>query len=178
MLAPISPPVRKTGFSGPLAFLSVHHRISVHGETRIEERQDLVYRADAKPGSPTATPAPAEDWPGAASWQITPDPTLLFRYSAITFNGHRIHYDHPYATGVEGYDGLVVHGPLQAIWMLNLATTILGQVPPVFAYRGVSPLICGNAVRVEAREQTGGLTLRVRRADGVVTMQASTMARP
>ena len=165
-------PTYKTGSSGPLAFLSVHHRISVGGETRIEERQDLVYREDAKPGSPAATLAPAEDWPGATAWQITPDPVLLFRYSAVTFNGHRIHYDHPYATGVEGYAGLVVHGPLQAIWMLNLATTILGHVPPVFAYRGVSPLICNTPVQVEARPEAGGLALRVRREDGVVTMQA------
>ena len=83
---------------------------------------------------------------------------LLLRYSALTFNAHRIHYDLPYATGVEGYAGLVVHGPLQAIWMLNLAATMLGRNPARFRYRGLSPLICGGSVRVEARAdgQTSG----------------------
>ena len=97
---------------------------------------------------------------------------LLFRYSAITFNGHRIHYDLPYATGVEGYGGLVVHGPLQALWMLNLAATMRGRLPATFRYRGLSPLICGVPVQVEARRQGETIALRVRRPDGVVTMQA------
>ncbi len=109
----------KSGASGPLGFVSITHLWRVEGQTRITERQDLVYRDDPKPGQ-SANPAPAEDWVPDAVWQITPDPVLLFRYSAVTFNGHRIHYDLPYATGVEGYEGLVVHGPLQALWMLNL----------------------------------------------------------
>ena len=167
-------PTYKTGSSGALAFLVAHHRILSGGTLRIEERQDIVYREDAKPGAPT--PTPAADWPEATAWSITPDPVLLFRYSALTFNSHRIHYDQPYATGVEGYGGLVVHGPLQATWMLNLATTILGRLPVIFAYRGLSPLICGTPVRVEARAAATGLDLRVRRADGVVTMQATVTA--
>ena len=161
----------KSGASGPLGFVIITHLWKVGGQTRITERQDLVYREDPKPaGAPT--PPVAEDWQQDAVWHITPDPVLLFRYSAITFNGHRIHYDLPYATGVEGYGGLVVHGPLQALWMLNLAATMLGRLPAAFRYRGVSPLICGVPVQVEAQPQGETIALRVRRHDGVVTMQA------
>ena len=162
----------KTGSTGPLGFVTVQTVYAVAGETRITERQDVVYREDAKPGQAALPPA-AEDWPQAKRWQITPDPVLLFRYSALTFNGHRIHYDHPYATGVEGYAGLVVHGPLQAIWMLNLATSLIGQLPATFRYRGLSPLISGSPVAIEAHLSPDGLALRVRRANGVVTMQAT-----
>lgn len=162
----------KSGASGPLGFVNVTHQWRVDGQTRITERQDLVYREDPKPGR-TANPTPAKDWSPDAVWQITPDPVLLFRYSAVTFNGHRIHYDMPYATAVEGYDGLVVHGPLQALWMLNLSTTILGCLPHSFRYRGLAPLICGNAVQIEARHQADIIALRVRRRDGVVTMEAT-----
>ena len=166
----------KTGSTGPLGFVSVHNVYAVAGEVRITERQDIVYRPD---GKSTSSPAsrPTEDWPQAERWQITPDPVLLFRYSALTFNGHRIHYDHPYATGVEFYAGLVVHGPLQAIWTMNLATSLFGHLPAMFRYRGLSPLICGVPVAIEARPSPEGLALRVRGTDGVVTMQATAIAK-
>ena len=162
----------REGRSGRLGFVTLRHRYRVAEALRLEERQDIVYREEPRPGTaPTAHPA--EDWPGAHTWQITPDPTLLFRFSALTFNGHRIHYDHPYATGVEGYPGLVVHGPLQAVWMMNLATHLAGRLPARFSYRGLSPLICGAPVAIEARPEEGGIELRVRRmADGVATMAA------
>ncbi|MDA3858965.1 MAG: MaoC family dehydratase N-terminal domain-containing protein [Roseovarius sp.] len=167
----------KQGRSGALGFVTQRHDYSVDGVPRLSERQDIVYREDPKPGG-TTTPAKSEDWPGAESWSITPDTTLLFRYSALTFNGHRIHYDYPYATEVEGYDGLVVHGPLQAIWMMNLATKVFGHLPARFVYRGLSPLICNIPVRVEARAQEGALALRVRREnDHVTTMEATAFAR-
>jgi 3-methylfumaryl-CoA hydratase len=166
----ISDIAEKAGATGPLIFLTLDMVWSVGDEAIITERRDFAYREDPKPGSGT-TPDPAADWPDGPQWTATPDPVLLFRYSAMTFNGHRIHYDHPYATGVEGYDGLVVHGPLQATWMLNLATTVLGHIPKRFRYRGMSPLICGQAVRVEGRRAKDGLALRVRNASGVVTMQ-------
>jgi 3-methylfumaryl-CoA hydratase len=162
----------KSGASGRLGFVSITHLWRVDGQTRITERQDLVFREDHKPGA-IFSPTAAEDWQAEASWQITPDPVLLFRYSAITFNGHRIHYDMPYATAVEGYDGLVVHGPLQALWMLNLSTTMLGRLPHSFRYRGLAPLICGNAVQIEALYHGDVVELRVRRRNGVVTMQAT-----
>ena len=167
----------KQGRSGPLGFVTLDHVYEVAGEAHVVERHDIVYREDPKPGTATA-PQPGEDWQALARWQVTPTPTLLFRYSALTFNGHRIHYDHPYATGVEGYDGLVVHGPLQSIWMQNLAASLLGKLPGAFTYRGLSPLTCGRPVTVEARGgEDGALELRVRRdEDGVVTMQATAKA--
>ncbi|MBE0453689.1 FAS1-like dehydratase domain-containing protein [Roseovarius autotrophicus] len=162
----------KEGRSGRLGFVTVRHVYRVVGEMRLNERQDIVYREDPKPGE-AVTPPSAEDWQGATGWQVTPDPVLLFRFSALTFNGHRIHYDHPYATEVEGYAGLVVHGPMQAVWMMNLAAHVAGHLPAHFTYRGLSPLICGAAVVIEARETEGGLDLRVRReVDGVATMTA------
>ena len=162
----------KSGGSGRLGFVTLTHDWSVGGGIRIIERQDVVYREAPKAGVVAVT-APAEAWLADRSWTITPDPTLLFRYSALTFNGHRIHYDHPYATGTEGYAGLVVHGPLQAIWMMNFAADMLGRAPARFTYRGVSPLICGGAVVIEARTGGADIALRVRNADGAVTMQAT-----
>ena len=166
----------KQGRSGQLGFVKVEHLYSVAGALRLTERQDIVYREDPKPGQ-ERQPEPGEDWQADASWQITPDATLLFRFSALTFNGHRIHYDHPYATGVEGYAGLVVHGPMQAAWMQNLAAELFGALPGQFTYRGLTPLTAGVPVAIEARRTGDGADLRVRRqSDGVVTMQAS--ARP
>lgn len=161
----------KTGRSGRLGFVTVEHSYTVAGALRMNERQDIVYR-DPVPAGLRPAPA-AEDWIPVRSWSITPSSTLLFRFSALTFNGHRIHYDHPYATQVEGYAGLVVHGPLQAVWMQNLAADILGRLPARFTYRGLTPLICDTPVTIEARLFDGGLDLRVRRdGDGVATMQA------
>ena len=161
----------KTGRSGRLGFVTVEHAYTVNDRPRISERQDIVYR-DPAPTGLRAAPR-AEDWTPLRSWSITPTSTLLFRFSALTFNGHRIHYDHPYATQVEGYDGLVVHGPLQSVWMLNLAAEVLGRSPARFSYRGLTPLICDTPVTIEARLAEGGLDLRVRRdGDGVTTMQA------
>ncbi len=162
---------RKTGSTGPLAFLTMRHVYAGGAAPFLSERQDIVYREP--PSGPTPAAALAPDWPDAVSHAVTTDPVLLFRYSALTFNGHRIHYDAPYATGVEGYDGLVVHGPLQATWLLNLATTLLGRLPAVFAYRGLSPLIVGRAARVEAQPTGTGFNLRVRVEGGPVTFQAT-----
>ncbi|KDB02796.1 hypothetical protein U879_15530 [Defluviimonas sp. 20V17] len=164
----------KQGRSGRLAFVALTHRYEVAGKTRIEERHDIVYRGDPGPGAPPP-PAPpkAAPWPGAEAVQVTPDATLLLRYSAASFNGHRIHYDLPYATGVEGYGGLVVHGPLQATWMQVLATHLLGRLPTEFTYRGLTPLICDRPAAVEARADAEGLELRVRDLGAdAVTMQA------
>lgn len=166
----------KQGSSGRLGFVTLRHQLAVAGGLRLEERQDIVYRDDPDPGAPAPQPPRADPWTPAQSWSVTPDPVLLFRYSALTFNGHRIHYDLPYATGVEGYAGLVVQGPMQALWMLNLATQMLGRLPARFRYRGVSPLICGQPVRIEAVDQRGDIALRVRTGDGILTMQATATA--
>lgn len=141
----------KEGRAGPLVFVQVDHEISADGQTAIRERHDIVYRDFPAAGAAAAAPLPA---PAEASWQreIHPDPVLLFRYSALTFNGHRIHYDRTYVTEVEGYPGLIVHGPLIATLLLDL----LGRECPeavvtAFSFRAVSPLfdiapfsVCGR----------------------------------
>lgn len=169
---------RKQGVTGPLGFVTLRNRYIVGDKLAIEERQDIVYREDPKPGTSVATAAaPPDLGEPRAALELTSDPTLLFRYSALTFNGHRVHYDERYATEVEGYEGLVVHGPLQAILMLNLAARLFGRTPARFSYRGVSPLICGKPVRVEAFDtQDRGLSLRVRVLNGPVTMTAQASA--
>lgn len=136
----------KAGRSGPLVFVTLGHEVSGPRGHALTERQDIVYRAlgplpaPALPDSPARTPARI----------VEAGPVLLLRYSALTFNGHRIHYDRDYATGTEGYAGLVVHGPLQATLMLDLAAQLAkGRRLRRFAFRGVSPLTEG-AVHLHA----------------------------
>ena len=145
------------GRSGPLCFVTVQHDISTERGVAIRERQDIVYREAAKTSSqkPAADPSgePREDSSPDLAWTVDTSPTLLFRYSALTFNSHRIHYDMPYATEVEGYPGLVVHGPLQATLLLNLAATLHGRTPRRFGYRNVGPVFAGNPLRLAARRK-------------------------
>jgi 3-methylfumaryl-CoA hydratase len=130
----------KTGRSGALVFVTVMHEVSGPAGHALTERQDIVYRGE---GALAATPAPPDGEPTPTRALIA-DPVLLFRYSALTFNSHRIHYDQPYATKVEGYAGLVVHGPLQATLMLDLAREkAAGRRLARFTFRGVSPLTEG-----------------------------------
>ncbi|MBP1179612.1 MaoC family dehydratase N-terminal domain-containing protein [Methylobacterium sp. PvR107] len=147
----------KAGRSGRLCFVTVDHAVAMERGVAIRERQDIVYReaADALTG---AAAAPERDDPGAygAIWDVPATPTLLFRYSAMTFNGHRFHYDQPYATQVEGYADLVVHGPMQASLLMNLAATLLGSVPRTFRYRGVSPMTANQTFRVCGRLTAAG----------------------
>jgi 3-methylfumaryl-CoA hydratase len=148
----------KHGRSGPLCFLTLRHEFLVSGAVAVSERQDLVYRGEAGTSAQPSMTNPAE--PASATemqWRMTPDPVLLFRYSALTFNGHRIHYDHPYATQVEGQEGLLVHGPLQATWLLNLAATLGGSCPRWFEYRLLSPLLCGRPCTAIAWRSAAGL---------------------
>lgn len=129
----------KRGRSGPLVFVSVRHALSGPGGLAVEEEQDLVYRDRSRPGEPA--PPPGEPAP-AGAWQreIVPDHVLLFRYSALTFNGHRIHYDRRYATEVEGYPGLVVHGPLLATLLVDLLRRERpGQALESFRFRALRP---------------------------------------
>ncbi|MFC3711551.1 MaoC family dehydratase N-terminal domain-containing protein [Sphingoaurantiacus capsulatus] len=128
----------KTGASGDMVFVTVRHVIHADRVAAIEERQDLVYRDG---GSAGAAPAPAEPRAADTSRTITPDPVMLFRYSALTFNGHRIHYDRDYARNIEGYPGLVVHGPYAATLLLDL---FLREKPAArvtgFTFRAQRPL--------------------------------------
>jgi 3-methylfumaryl-CoA hydratase len=137
----------KHGRSGPLVFVAVVHRIcGAYGSLAIEERHDIVYRgrSEPAPGDRSPSPAPrAEVVPGEPRRRrtIVPDPVLLFRYSALTFNGHRIHYDQPYATREEGYPGLVVHGPLIATLSLDFVRRERPTARIVsYTYRNLRPL--------------------------------------
>ena len=128
----------KTGRTGPLGFVTVRHELSVAGQVRIAEEQDLVYREDPAADAPRPEPKPA---PVDADWTrvIEPSEVMLFRYSALTFNSHRIHYDRDYARDVEGYDSLVVHGPLTATLLADLAAAELGPLA-TFSFRAMSAL--------------------------------------
>ena len=160
---------RKSGRSGDLMVVTLLHEISGSGGLAIEEEQDLVYRA---PGPPLPMPAPPEHplQPGRAS--LLPDPVLLFRYSALTMNSHRIHYDAPYAAQEEGYAGLVVHGPLQATLLARLAEQLLGRPLSAFTFRGVAPAFAGERIELHAEAEADRLSLRVEQL-GRTTMTAT-----
>lgn len=141
--------VEKKGRSGKLVFVKVRHVISQRDRRVIDEEHDIVYREHS--GQPSddsvGTPAPTNhDWQD----KVVPTQLMLFRYSALTFNGHRIHYDHPYAVEVEGYAGLVVHGPLVATMLADRARQRLGQLRS-FTYRAVRPAIVGEEIRLCGR---------------------------
>lgn len=162
--------VHKTGRSGELVFVTVAHDIIADGEVAVSERQDIVYRPmdAAKP-----TPVPDQPRVGTHSISVDATTTLLFRYSALTFNGHRIHYDVDYARSEEGYPGLVVHGPLQATLMLHLAARLSdGRSVASFSYRGVSPLFHGPPFTVNADDTDDGFDLWCADHQGRTTMQA------
>jgi 3-methylfumaryl-CoA hydratase len=168
----------KTGRSGEMVFVTVRHEVSAGPALAVVEEQDIVYREAPTPGlsQPVATPAAAGP---EAGWtrRVTPDPMLLFRYSALTFNSHRIHYDRDYATGVEGYPGLVVHGPLVATLLLD---HYLRRWPGArivrYDFRGQSPLYDTASFHLNGRETGGGADLWASDADGRVAMRASVEA--
>ncbi len=153
---------RKQGRSGPLHFVTVRTEVSQAGQVAITEEQDLVYREPAPPASARSDQIQASS---DRDWPVEVNPVLLFRFSALTYNARRIHYDRDYARA-EGYPGLVVHGPLQALLMAQLGRA--GR-PAEFAYRLVSPLFedqglvvsavaDGDAVRVSCRDAAGRVT--------------------
>lgn len=129
----------KQGRSGALCFVTISHTLSVAGEVRISEAQDLVFReaaTNAAPSKSSAGETRQEDF----TRTVAPSEILLFRYSALTFNSHRIHYDREYVTGVEGYPGLIFHGPLTATLLANLAVEETGERLVAFSFRGWAPL--------------------------------------
>lgn len=155
---------RKQGRSGVLLFVAVNHELSVEGRVAIQERQDIVYRPATK-RTPTPQQHISDDIPEGA---YVGDAVTLFRYSAMTFNGHRIHYDYPYVTQEEGYADLVVHGPLQATLLMNAAAMRAGTAAIKFDYRGLSPLTAGQPVVV----RNEGERIWLEKADGTVTFDA------
>jgi 3-methylfumaryl-CoA hydratase len=164
----------KEGRSGALVFVTVTHEISNAQGVAISEEHDIVFRENPRPDAPTPRPpqAPTDE---TFSREIAPDPVLLFRYSALTFNGHRIHYDRSYVTEVEGYPGLIVHGPLIATLLVdNLQRQRPGLRVKQFGFRAVSPLFDIHRFKVCAREDAGGkLSLWARNHQGALAMEAS-----
>jgi 3-methylfumaryl-CoA hydratase len=165
----------KEGSTGLLCFVSVDHVYRTPRGVAIRERHDIVYR-EMPTGGQSATPAKPPAAPAAAqhSERHLADPVLLFRYSALTFNGHRIHYDRDYVTKVEGYPGLIVHGPLQAALLIELAAKLNGgRAPATFVYRGLQPLFDGSEFSVNASEISAGLDLWTANAKGEPTMRGT-----
>jgi 3-methylfumaryl-CoA hydratase len=162
----------KQGKSGPLVFVTARHEVSDAGGVVLVDEHDIVYR-----GETTLAPR-HEPAPDGEAWrrEIWPDPVLLFRYSAVTFNSHRIHYDQPYATGVEGYPGLVVHGPLIATLLLDL----LRRHRPAtdvkeYRFKATKPLYDTASFFTCGSPDEGTRTARLwtRDAEGAATMQAT-----
>lgn len=163
----------KSGRGGKLVFVTVRHRIRCDGAHCITEEQDIVYREPAAPGAPAPMPAPA---PEGADWseEFGPDTVLLFRFSALTSNGHRIHYDQEYARNEENYPDLVVHGPLTAILLQNFATKCAGRPLKSFEFRGMAPLFVSAPFRLECRKtDDSSFDLWARGPNGGLAMRAS-----
>jgi len=160
----------KEGRTGALCFVTVQHRIEAHGMLVLEERQDIVYRNLDNPTASAKQPPMAET--GTHIRPMRAEAPLLFRYSALTFNGHRIHYDRRYATEVEGYPGLIVHGPMQAALLCNYATELRGAPPKTFSFRGLSPLFDSDAFAVHAMEEGEALKLWTAKDTDLLCMAA------
>lgn len=170
----------KSGKTGSLVFVEVDHETSADGALALRERQTLVYRDAASPDAPLGPPQPAANGVDPTGWDVhrklLPDSRLLFRYSALTFNTHRIHYDEPYARDIERYRGLVVHGPLMASLLLQLAASEFGENRlESFGFRAISPAIAGEELNLLIRRESAGLELAALASDGreVVRARAS-----
>ncbi|HEY9281134.1 MAG TPA: MaoC family dehydratase N-terminal domain-containing protein [Eoetvoesiella sp.] len=159
----------KDGRTGKLLFVTVRHEYVQAGELCIVEEQDVVYREPSPPKLAGSEPAPEAQW----SVAVQPTTAMLFRYSAVTFNGHRIHYDEPYATKVEGYPGLVVHGPMIA----TLMCSAFSQANPdravtSLSYRGLRPLIAPRSFQVAGAHSEDGVAQLWAEQDGTLAHQA------
>lgn len=162
----------KEGRTGALVFVKLHHDTAGPEGIAIREEQDIVYRDAAQPGEKPPAPRPA---PADAPWRrdIMPDPVLLFRYSALTFNAHRIHYDRRYGTEQEGYPGLVVHGPLMATMLVDLVRRNSPRRLEAFRFRALSPVFDTGGFALCGRGEGNGAALWVQRDDGTLAMEAT-----
>ena len=163
----------KAGRTGDLLFVLVKHEVHNAKGLALTEEHDIVYRAAALVGDPVPPPVPAEK---GAAWQrdIVPDDVLLFRYSALTFNGHRIHYDRRYVTEVEGYPGLIVHGPLIATLLVDLVRRHApGAFIKTFHFKAIRPTFDPHPFRLNGQPSADGKTIRLWAEDheGWLTMQ-------
>lgn len=162
----------KQGRSGELVFVTVLHEVLHRGQVAVSETHDIVYR-DPAPAGAVAT----ADWPSpmpvaARSKPFVPNSTLLFCYSALTFNSHRIHYEVDYCRKVEGYANLVVHGPLNATMMAGFALELAGRPLKEFRYRGLQPSLLGQELTVNALPGDAALTVWIELPGGAVSMRA------
>jgi 3-methylfumaryl-CoA hydratase len=173
----ISDVQEKQGRSGRLLFVTVRHHIEGDRGGNILDEQDIVYRERAATVSATAAaavpPSPPSDW--ARHWR--PDPALLFRYSALTYNSHRIHYDRDFCIRVEGYPGLVVHGPLLATLLALLAADNTGARITSFDYRSRAPVFDNMSFTTRGRREGGHATLWAERPDRSVAIEATATLR-
>ena len=168
----------KSGNSGQLVFVDVAHETSTENGLAVREVQSIVYRAAVGLETPLSPPVESVRSFDANGWDaqrvVVPSEPLLFRYSALTFNSHRIHYDLPYARDEERYRGLVVHGPLTASLLLDLARRALGDnALASFAFRGLSPAICGEALHLVMRGSGNDIEMGAYAGDGRQIMAAS-----
>ena len=171
----------KQGGSGSLVFVDVEHETSGSSGVAVREVQSLVYREAVPKGSPPAPPPPGEGKFDPTGWDLhrafVPSEVLLFRFSALTFNTHRIHYDLPYAAGEEGYRGLIVHGPLMATLLLDLARQTFGEnALKRFAFRAMSPGVCGEELHLVMRGRGDAIELGAFASDGRHVLSASAAA--
>ena len=165
----------KAGRSGDLVFVLVRHDIYNAQGLALTEEHDIVYRANPRPGDSVPSPQPAAQ-DGVWTQTVVPDDVLLFRYSALTFNGHRIHYDRKYVTEVEGYPGLIVHGPLIATLLANLLRSKLPDARLTnFEFRAVRPMFDISPFQLHGKPSADGKTVRLWTEDfaGWLGMQAS-----
>lgn len=164
----------KTGKTGELLFVTVRYAFSQDGRPRMVEEQDLVYRSDNGSSTPfqrVTEPLPAPSTPWVA--EPATHPALLFRFSALTSNAHRIHYDHRYTTEVEGFPGLVVHGPLLALYMSELARTNSDRPVRTFQFRLSRPVFVGDAIRAQGTPAADGATAELSVTSGADTVHAA-----
>jgi len=165
----------KSGRSGSLAFVTVEHKYYGGNGLAVTEEHDIVYRESASPSASAPEPVPA---PTGEEWvhEVATDSVLLFRFSALTFNGHRIHYDKQYVTAVEHYPDLIVHGPLQAMLLLELVRKNLPDaVVKSFSFRGVRPTFVPQRIFVCGKRSEDGKTVElwIRHEDGALAMSAT-----
>ena len=151
----------KTGSTGPLCFVVLRHEVSADGELATTDRHTIVYREATSVPDGSAAKPPRTDSPAPAGWDwvssVRPNEVMLFRYSALTFNSHRIHYDYPYVTEVEGYPGLVTHGPLTATLLLDAFTAEHpGTRVTGYNFTAKSPLFANEQIHLVGREIENG----------------------
>ncbi|MDE2982346.1 MAG: MaoC family dehydratase N-terminal domain-containing protein [Gemmatimonadota bacterium] len=169
----------KRGKSGRLVFVTVDHTLLQDGHACVEEKQVIVYRevgqrlaTSPAPAAPSEPPVPPRMSP-AATWTETflPTPVTLFQFSALTYNGHRIHYDNPYVTGGEGYRGLLVHGPLTALLLLDAARRHSEAAVSSFRYRALAPLFVDELITLVGRPDSDGEVVEALNPAGSVAMR-------